>query len=93
VKKKVRYSPASPIGERAVKQEAARSPMGAARSCQSAGALVPEKGGTMTRLIALIVLSILLVVISFRSDLRDFRGQFAREHASRAIAIMARHTV
>jgi hypothetical protein len=68
--KKVRYSPASPIRERAVKQEAAKSPMGAARSRQSVGALVPEKGGTMTRLIALIVLSILLVVISLKRSSR-----------------------
>jgi hypothetical protein len=66
--------------------------MAAARSCQSVGALLPEKGGTMRQLIALIVLSILLVVISFRSDLREFWDQFAREHATSAIAIMARHT-
>jgi hypothetical protein len=47
----------------------------------------------MTRLIALIVLSTLLVVSSFRSDLREFRDQFAREHAARAIAITTKHTL
>ena len=45
----------------------------------------------MKRSVAFIVLSLLLVVISFGSDLRGYRGQLAREHAPRAIARTARH--
>ena len=47
----------------------------------------------MKRLIALIVLSTLLAVISFGSDLGSYWDQFAREHTARAIAVTARHTV
>ena len=46
----------------------------------------------MKRLTALIVLSTLLVVISFGSDLRGYCDQLTREHAARAIAVTARHT-
>ena len=47
----------------------------------------------MKRLNALIVLSTLLAVISFASDLGSYCDQVAREHTARAIAVTARHTV
>ena len=47
----------------------------------------------MRRLIALIVLSVLMVVISLGSDLGSNRDQLAREHTARAIAVTASQTV
>lgn len=46
----------------------------------------------MKRFIAVIVLSLLMVVISFGSDLGSYSDQLAREHTARAIAATARHT-
>ena len=47
----------------------------------------------MKRLIALIVLSTMLAVTSFESDLGSYCDQFVREHTAMAIAVTARHTV
>lgn len=44
----------------------------------------------MKRFTALIVLSVLMVVISFGSDLRSYYDQLAHEHTTRAIAVAAR---
>jgi hypothetical protein len=46
----------------------------------------------MKRFIALIVLSVPMVVISFGSDLRSYYDQLAHEHTARAIAFAARRT-
>ena len=46
----------------------------------------------MKRLIAPIVLPVLLVAISFGSDLQSHRDRVSHEDAARAIAVAARHT-